>query len=323
MKLIAGFATACTLLVAQVGEAVAADQYPSRPVKIVCVYPAGGAIDIVMRAVAPKLSEAWKVPVIVENVAGAGTTMGAAAVAKAAADGYTVLATDTSYSIAASFYPSLPYDPAKDLVPVSMFAIASHGLVTNPSFPAKSVAELVAYAKANPGKLLFATPGPGTIDHLGWAMLNKVANNGIVVVPYKGSAGGALLDVVAGRVQAYSGATGTLASYVKNGQLRGLATFETDRTSVLPNVPTIAEAGYPDLTMNAWYGLFVPAGTPRAIIEEVNSQIQKVLPTEQIKDTLAKLGNKPIVGVGPDQFAKFLKSDFEKWHDAVQIAGTN
>ena len=320
MRTCAGIVVALALC--GTSAAFAADAFPSRPVKIICVYPAGGGIDIVMRAVAQKLSMDWGSPVVVENIAGAGTTVGTAAVAKAAPDGYTLLATDTSFSIAASFYDTLPYDPAKSLAPISMFAIASHGLVVNASFPAHSVKELVAYAKANPGKTLFATPGPGTIDHLGWALLNKETNDSIVVVPYKGS-GGALVDIVAGRVQAYSGATGTLVSYVKSGQLRALATFESDRTKVMPDVPTIAEAGFPDLTMNAWYGLFAPAGTPRDVIEKINDGLAKSLATKEVQDTLALLGNVPVLGIGPEKFTAFLKSDIEKWRKAVLIAGKN
>jgi tripartite-type tricarboxylate transporter receptor subunit TctC len=151
-------------------------------------------------------------------------------------------------------------------------------------------------------------------------MLNKIADNSIVVVPYKGS-GGSLLDLVAGRVQAYSGATGTMVSNVKAGQIRPLATFESERVNVFSDVPTIGEAGFPDLTMNAWYGLFAPAGTPRNIIEDVNKQLAKSLTTKEVQDTLAVLGNSPISGIGPDQFSVYLKSDIERWRKAVEIAG--
>ena len=167
MRLFAGALALCMLFATQTVEA--ADPYPNRPVKLICVYPAGGGLDIVMRSIGQKLSQAWGRPVIVQNVAGAGTTLGAATAAKAPPDGYTILATGISFSIAASFYEKLPYDLAKDLTPISMFATASHAIVVNPSLPVKSMSELIAYAKANPGKLLYATPGPGTIDHLAWA----------------------------------------------------------------------------------------------------------------------------------------------------------
>jgi len=320
VKFLVGLLTFCALLGTQLGSAAAADTYPNRPVKIICVYPAGGGIDIVMRAIGQKLSQAWGRPIVIENVAGAGTTLGAAAAAKAPADGYTILATDISYSIAASQYDKLPYDPVKDLVPISMIATVSHALVVTSSFPVHSVKELIAYAKANPGKSLFATPGPGTIDHLGWALLNKIAGNTIVAVPYKGSAA-SLIDVVAGRVEIYSGATGTLVSYAKSGQLRPLAVFEKERTKVLPDVPTIAEVGLPDLEMNAWYGLFAPAGTPREIINQINNEVAQSLATKDVQDTLALLGNAPVFGVGPDEFGEFLKADFIKWREAVAIAG--
>lgn len=313
-------ASALALLMVLVSQAANAAEYPNRPVKIICVYPAGGGLDIVMRSIGQKLSQAWNRPVIVENLAGAGTTLGAAAVAKAVPDGYTILATDISFSIAASFYEKLPYDSAKDLTPISMIATASHAIVVHPSVPVKSVSELIAYTKDNPGKVLFATPGPGTIDHLAWAQINKITGGAVVAVPYKGSAA-SLIDVVAGRVQIYSGATGTLVNYVKAGQLRPLAVYETNRAKVLPDVPTIAEAGQPDLLMNAWYGLFAPAGTPRDIIEEVDKQVAKALDSKDVQDTLALLGNAPIFGVGPDKFGAFLKTDFEKWRRVVALAG--
>ena len=308
----------CLLLTTQVADA--ADGYPNRPVKIICVYPAGGGLDIVMRSIGQKLSAAWGRPVIVENVAGAGTTLGAAAAAKATPDGYTILATDISFSIAASFYEKLSYDSAKDLTPITMIATASHAIVVHPSLPVKSVSELIAYAQKNPGKALFATPGPGTIDHLAWAQINKITGGAIGAVPYKGSAA-SLVDLVTGRVQIYSGATGTLVDYVKTGQLRPLAVYETDRAQVLPDVPTIVEAGQPDLLMNAWYGLFVPAGTPRDIINEVNTEVAKALDTKEVQDTLALLCNAPILGVGPDKFKNFLKTDFDKWRKVVALAG--
>jgi tripartite-type tricarboxylate transporter receptor subunit TctC len=316
MRIFAVILALCTLLANHVAEA--ADAYPSRPVRIICVYPAGGGLDIVMRAISQKLSAAWQRPVIIENIAGAGTTLGAAAAAKANPDGYTILATDISFSIAASYYAKLPYDSAKDLMPISMFAIASHVIAVNSSFPVKSVSELIAFAKANPQKVSFATPGQGTIDHLAWAQINKIAAESIIAVPYKGSAA-SLIDVVAGRVQVYAGATGTLVQYVKSGQLRPLAVFENERAAVLPEVPTIIEAGQPDLLMNAWYGLFAPAGTPREIIDEINTQVAKAIETKDVLDTLALLGNAPIVGIGPDKFAKFLTADFEKWRKVVAL----
>ena len=318
MKLFASALALCALFVTHAANA--ADSYPSRPVKIICVYPAGGGLDILMRAIGQKLSQVWQRPVIIENVAGAGTTIGAAAAAKATPDGYTILATDTSFSIAASFYPKLPYDSAKDLAPISMFATASHVIVVNSSLPVTSVSELIAFAKANPQKAFYATPGPGTLDHLAWAQINKIAGGNIVAVPYKGSAA-SLIDVVAGRVKIYSGATGTVVQYVKSGQLRPLAVFEDERAKVLPDVPTIAEAGQPDLLMNAWYGLFAPAGTTREVIDEINMQVAKAIETKDVQDTLALLGNAPIVGIGPDKFEKILKEDFVKWKNIVALEG--
>lgn len=300
--------------------AAAAFPEKGKVVKIICVYPAGGGIDIVMRRVAQELTKAWGSAIIIENHAGAGTTIGTTMVAKAAPDGYTLLATDVSFSIAASLYAKLQYDPQKGLAPVSLFASVSQVLAVNPAFPVNSLKELVAYAKTNPAKVLYATAGIGTPPHLTWARLKELTGTDIVSVSYKG-ASQSLLDVVAGQVQVYSGATGTVVSYVKAGKLRALAVLDKQRAKMLPDVPTATEAGVPGLEVNSWYGLFAPAGTPPEIVKQINADLMKALKTPEVLTVLENLGNAPIYDVGPAEFTTFLKADLVKWKKAVDAAG--
>lgn len=302
------------------GAIFAAQIYPARVVRIICIYPAGGGLDIVIRAVAQKLSAAWGHPVIIENQPGAGTTIGTAYVAKANPDGYTLLATDVSFSISPSLYSRLSYSPASDLAPISLFAEVSQIMAVNPSLPVHSVAELIGYAKAHPGQVLYATAGAGTPPHLTMARFTKRAGVNLVGVPYKGAAE-SLRDVVAGREQVYSGALGTAVPFVKTGQLRALAVLDSRRSHLLPNVPTISEAGLSGLEVNAWYGLFAPKGTPAEILNVIDKGVTDALQSDQVMRTLDTLGDEPVKGVGPQQFSEFLKSDFVKWKDAVQAAG--
>jgi tripartite-type tricarboxylate transporter receptor subunit TctC len=193
-------------------------------------------------------------------------------------------------------------------------------LVVNPKLPVHSVKELIAYTRKNPDKVLYATAGVGTPPHLTLARFNKAAGVNIIGVPYKGAAQ-SLLDVVAGREQVYSGAFGTVVPFVKSGKLRALAVLDKHRSKVLPDVPTIAEAGLPGVEVNAWYGLLAPKGTPREIVDKIAKAVAQAVVTPEVEQTLKKLGNSPVTDMGPDKFAAFLKSDFPKWADAVKAAG--
>lgn len=304
----------------QPATATAAFPGNGKIVKIICVYPAGGGIDIVMRSVAQVLTKTWESTIIIENHAGAGTTIATTLVAKSPADGYTLLATDVSFSIAASLYAKLQYDPQNDLAPVSLFASVSQVLAVNSAFPVNSLKELIDYAKANPAKVLYATAGVGTPPHLTWARLKELTGTDIAQVSYKG-ASQSLLDVVAGRVQVYSGATGTVVPYVKAGKLRALAVLDKQRSKMLPDVPTATEAGVPGLEVNAWYGLFAPAGTPPEIVNQISVDLTKALHAPEVLSVLESLGNAPIYNIGPDKFTAFLKADLLKWKKAVDAAG--
>ncbi len=321
MRICAAIFGVC-LSLAQIISGAAAVEYPTRTVRVVNVYAPGGGTDIVMRSIAVKLQEKWRQPVIVENVPGAGTTLGTATVARASPDGYTILVTDISYAIAASYYDNLTYKPESDLVAIGQIAIASHVLMANKSVSLNSVNELISFAKANPKQVIFATPGPGSIDHLGVTLLNKLADEQIIAVPYKGSAP-AVIDLVAGRVQFWLGATGPLLKYSDAGAIRPLAVFEDQRTRKLPNVPTVGEAGLPELALNAWYGLFAPAGTPPEIIDKIYRDVAEAIATEDVQRTYDLLSNDPVTTVGPAEFKKIVARDIEKWRAVVKSAGKN
>ncbi|HSQ05160.1 MAG TPA: tripartite tricarboxylate transporter substrate binding protein [Burkholderiales bacterium] len=299
---------------------LAAAGYPEKPIRIVVVYPPGGGIDILARALGQKLSDAWGQPIIVDNRPGAGTTIGAAIVAKAAPDGYTLLATDVSYSITPSLYGrELPYDPLKDLAPIVLLNLVTDVLVVHPSLPVKSVKELIAYAKANPGKILYASAGNGTLNHLAPEMFKAMAGIDMVHVPYKGAVA-AVADVMSGREQVYIGALASTVPHIKSGRLRALAITGARRSQVLPELPTVIEAGLAGYDVNSWYGLLAPAGTPRPIIDKVNDEVRKALRTSDIQERLAADGS-VAVGGSPKEFGSFIAAEMKKWGKVVKSAG--
>jgi tripartite-type tricarboxylate transporter receptor subunit TctC len=258
-------------LVAAAGIARAAE-----PVRLVLMYPPGGGIDAIARAMGPKLSQKWDRPVVVDNRPGAGGTLASQLVAKAAPDGATLLMTDVSYAIAPSLYAALPYDPAKDLVPVTVLNRVSGMFVVHPSLPVNSVKELIAYAKERPGQINYASAGNGTPNHLGMEMLKRLAGIDLVHVPYKGAMP-ALLDVVAGHEQIYVGALASTVPFVQDGKLRALAVTDRERSPQLPELETIAEAGFPDYDVSSWYAVLAPGGTPPAAVARLQSDLVAAL----------------------------------------------
>jgi len=309
------------LLATLCGGALAANPpYPEKPIRIVVVYPPGGGIDILVRALGQKLSDVWGPPIIVDNRPGAGTTIGAAIAAKASADGYTLLATDVSYSITPSLYGrELPYDPLKDLTPIILLNLVTDVLVVHPSLPVKSVKQLIAHAKANPGKILYASAGNGTLNHLAPEMFKTMAGIDMVHVPYKGAVA-AIADVMSGREQVYIGALASTVPHIKSGRLRALAITGARRSTVLPDLPTVIEAGVPKYDVNSWYGLLAPVGTPRPIIDKVNGEVKKALRMSDIQERLAADGS-VAVGSTPEEFGTFIRSEMSKWEKVVKAAG--
>ncbi|GAA4334415.1 tripartite tricarboxylate transporter substrate binding protein [Pigmentiphaga soli] len=312
--LVAGLAAATTG-----GAAVAADSYPSKPIRIVVVYPPGGGIDIIAREMGKKLTDVWGVPVVVENRPGAGTTLGANAVAKSAPDGYTLLMTDISFAIAPSLYKSLPYDTVRDFAPISLVNLVTDIMVAHPDVPANNVKELIALAKARPDGLVYASAGNGTLNHLAPEMFKSMAGINMVHVPYKGALA-ALNDVMAGRGQIYVGALISTVPQIKAGKIKAIAVTGAHRSPVLPDVPTIAESGVPGYDVAAWYGLLAPAGTPQAIVDKINKEVVRIVKEPEFAKRLADDGNE-VVGSSPKEFATFLDSEIAKWRKAVVSAG--
>lgn len=313
--------TAClvTAFVAALAPSSHAQGYPSKPIRIVVPYPAGGTSDILARSIGQKLSESLSQPVVVENKPGANGNVGAEFVARSAPDGYTLLLADIgALAISPSVYPKLPFDPAKDFAPVTMVAYSPHILVVHPSVPAGSVKELVALAKAKPGKLNFAISGVGGAPHL--AGVDFALRTGVdwAYIPYKGGSQ-AIADVAGG--QADVTLNGMLATYplVQGGKLKLLAVSSAKRMSAIPDVPTIAESGLPGFETGSWQGVVAPAGTPRDVVTKLNSEIGRIVTTPEMRDKLGVQGADVRTNTS-DEFTTFIKSEMSKWAKVVKDA---
>jgi tripartite-type tricarboxylate transporter receptor subunit TctC len=292
--------------------------YPAKPIRWIVPFPPGGSTDILARVVGQKLTDAWGQPVIIENKGGAGGTIGAAEVARAPADGHTLLMGAIHHTIASSVYPKLPYDFQREFAPVTVVAIVPNVLVVNPSVPAKSVAELIAYAKANPGKLTYGSAGVGTAHHLIGAKFNLEAGVDIVHIPYKGSAP-AVIDLVSGQVLMMYDTVASSLPHIKTGKLRPLAVATAKRSIALPDVPTIAEAALPGFEVTTWFGALVPAKTPKGIVTRLNSEIVKILNMPDVNKRLIDAGAEP-VGNTPEEMAAQIKNETESFAKIVKQA---
>jgi len=298
-------------------SAFAQTDFPSRPIRLVVTVPPGGAADFIARLVGGKLSESLGQPVVVENKAGASGTIAADAVAKAPADGYTLLQNSiTTHGIGPHLFEKLPYDPVKDFSPVSGLALLPLIMSVNAELPAKDVKELIAYAKTH--SVNFASSGSGGAPHMAGELFKSVTGAPIVHVPYKGS-GPAVADVVGGRVQIMFDAAPSLIAHVRSGKLRVLAAASRERNRLLPEVPTFAELGYPQIDVSLWYGLLAPAGTPRAVVEKLNRSVGQVLEAKDVTDRLHAQGAEPMRGA-PEAFAAFMRQEMAKWAPVVKAA---
>ena len=298
--------------------AACAQNYPTKAVRLVVPFLAGGSTDIVGRTIAQKLSEMWGQPVVVDNRPGGGTTIGTDAVAKAAPDGYTLLVTPAPFTINPSLLAKLPYDTLNDFAPITLINTTPLVLVVNPGVPAKSVKELIALAKAKPGQLNFGSSGTGGSNHLAGELFNAMAGVKIVHIPYKGNAG-ALTDIVGGHLDVvYNGLTSALA-LIKGGKLRVLAVTSLQRNAALPDVPTLDESGLKGFEAVAWNGLTAPAKTPREIVMKINADVLKVVNSPELKERLKAEGSDP-VGSSPEQFTTFLRNEIAKWAKVIKFA---
>lgn len=296
-----------------------AQAYPTRSITFVVPFPAGGSADTIMRLIGQHLSQRWGQSVIIENKPGTGGNIGNDAVAKAAPDGYTFLMSPSSISIVPHLYSKLNYDPMKDFVPVTLVGNIPMVIVVNPDFPAKSLSELIAMAKAKPGEITYASAGNGTTNHLATEMFKVMTGIDMLHIPYRGNPL-AVMDVIGGRVPVFFDFVLTGLPHIREGKVRALATTGATRAAVLPNVPTAIEAGVPGFETGTWFGVYAPAGTPKAIVDKLNAEILSILDIPAVKERLSGLGVE-IYAKGPAELAALTKADFEKWGPVVQKAG--
>jgi tripartite-type tricarboxylate transporter receptor subunit TctC len=295
--------------------------YPNHPVRIVVPFPAGGTTDILARATAQKLTEGLGQPFVVENRPGAAGNIGAELVAKSPPDGYTMLmGTVGTHAINPSLYDKMPYDHVKDFVPVVLVAGVPNVLVVHPSVPVKSVQELIAYAKANPGKLNFASSGAGTSIHLSGELFKTMTGVSMQHVPYKGSSP-ALADLTGGQVQLMFDNLPSALPLIKAGKLRALAVTSLTRSTVLPDLPTVSESGLAGFDSSSWFGLLAPAGTPKDVVARVNGEVAKWLATPDAKEKLAAQGAIVASGLAPEDFTRHIASETAKWQKVVTYSG--
>lgn len=306
-----------TLLAAPAG---AEPPFPTKLVRLVVAFPAGGTNDTIARLLAKPLGEAWGQPVIVENRPGAGGTIGTDLVARAEPDGTVLLVTPPGpITTNASLYAKLPYDPLTAFAPVTVVSMAPNMLLANPKLPVAGIGELITYARAHPGKLSFASQGTGTTSHLTGAMFASAAQVDLVHVPYKGSAP-ALNDLLAGQVDVMFDSLGNSLGHVSSGALRALAVASPHRLAALPDLPTMIEAGFPDFVSVVWYGVVAPAGTPAGITSQISGTIARILQQPELVTRLAQLGNQP-VGNTPAQMGDFIRAETARWTQVIKAAG--
>jgi tripartite-type tricarboxylate transporter receptor subunit TctC len=308
------------LIFGGMGFAVAAQDYPTRPIRLVVPFPPGGPTDVVARILSNSVSPILGQSIVIENrPGGAGGTVGGKYVASAEPDGYTLLISQVgALTITPSLY-KLDYDPLKDLVPVAIVVQSTQIMVVNPALPVHSLAEFVAYAKANPGKIDFGSPGVGTQPHLLGELLQLTGGIKLTHVPYRGSAP-AIIDLLAGQVQVMFDSPSVMLPHIESGKLRPLAVTSASRIPQLPNVPTTREAGYPQLAATLWTGLLAPAGTPQPIVEKLNSAVNAGLESADAQASLHKLGVETRA-ISPADFKTFMAAETRKWAQVVSQAG--
>ncbi len=296
-----------------------AQAYPARPVRVIVPFAPGGPTDVFARLIAQKLSEHLGKQFYVENIAGAGGNVGAGRAAQAAPDGYTILINGANHVVNPILYDQVPYDPAKDFEPVTIAVTAPAVLTVHPSLPAQTVKELVALIKANAGKYSYASPGTGTPPHLVGELFRLSLGLDLVHVPFNGG-GPAIGSAVAGHTPISFGSMAPAVALVKDGKLRALAVATKTRSQALPDVPTMAEAGYPEVEGHSWFAVIVPAGTPKEVVTLLNREIVKSIAQPDMKERLATLGYEP-VGNTPDESAAQFRTDMAKWAKVIRAAG--
>jgi tripartite-type tricarboxylate transporter receptor subunit TctC len=311
--------TIVALLLALAAAAAQAQSYPSRPVTIVVPFGAGGPADIYARFLGQRMQEPLGQPIVVENRPGGGSVVGSNAVAKSAPDGYTLLMMSNTHTVNETLIPNKPFVLLRDLAPVAPVNYSDLLLVVHPSVPANSLRELIALAKSQPGKMNYASSGPGTPYHMAGELFKSMAGVDVVHVPYKGS-DGARVGILGGQVQMMFDAITTMAPNVRAGKLKGFGTSGRARSSVLPDVPTVAEAGVPGYEATIWLGVMTPAGTPKPIIDRLNAEITKVTGRAEVREAWGKQGATAL-SMSPEQFDQYLREDIAKWAKVIAQAG--
>jgi len=302
------------------GRATAVETYPVKPVRVIAAFPPGGFVDFTARVLAGPLAAALGQQVIVDNRGGAGGVVGTELAARAAPDGYTLtVGSAGTHAVNQALYRKLPYNVLRDFQPIARLADAPSILAVHPSFPAKSVKELIAVARARPGQVMYASAGSGTSTHLAAALFEHLARIKLAHVPYKGG-GPMIVDVVAGQVPVTFGTAASVSPHTKSGRLRGLAVTGGQRSAVLPGLPTIAEAGLPGYEMLNWLGLFAPSGTPRAVVDKLNAEAIRIMRLPEVRDRLNAQGAEPSP-LPTEEFARFVRSEVEKWAKVVAATG--
>lgn len=313
-------ALVCNLAVSLLGEgAVVAQDYPSKPIRLVVPFPPGGGTDIVTRTVTQKLAEILGASFVVDNRGGAGGSIGTEIVAKSPPDGYALVMVSGSHTINPSLYKKLPYDSVNDFSPITLVVSGPGILVVHPSVPAKNVRELIALAKSKPGQLIYASAGNGTPPHLAAELFKSMAGVNMVHVPYKGNTQ-AFPDLISGQVQVSFPTIPSAIPHVRSGRLRALAVTSKQRSHVAPDIPTIAESGLPGYDASSWYGLLAPAGTPASVVAKLQQGVVKVLELPDVKEKMLSQGLDP-VGSTPEEFAATIKTEIPKWAKVVKASG--
>jgi tripartite-type tricarboxylate transporter receptor subunit TctC len=315
--------TIACLLAAMTMPALAAENaqsYPSKPIRLVVPFTPGGSTDILARVIGMKLTEAWGKQVVIDNRPGAGGNIGVDLVAKSLPDGYTlVMGHIGTFGVNPTLYPKLPYDPIRDFQPITLVALVPNMLSVNPSLPVKSVKELIALAKAKPGTINFGSGGNGSAAHLAGEYFKLMTKTEITHIPYRGTSP-AVTDLIAGQIQMIITGVPPTLNFVKTGKLRALAVATSKRLALLPDLPTIAEAGVPGYEATQWYGVLAPAGTPRPIVDKLNAEMAKAIKGPDVREKLAADAAEP-VGNSPEEFGAFIKKEIARWAPVVKASG--
>ena len=308
-----------TFLLAISAAGVLAQAYPAKPIRFVVPWAPGGSTDVLARIIAQKLNESWGQPMLVENRPGASGNLGSDVVAKAAPDGYTILVGSMStHAMNGALYAKMPFKPVDDFAPVAILAYVTNVLVAHPSVKANTVAELIAFARANPAKLNYASAGSGSTNHLSAALFEKMAGISMTHVPYKGGAP-AVVDLVGGQVDVFFTGSTNVLGHVKSGKLKLLGVTETNRAKVLPDLPTVGET-LPGYEMAVWYGMFAPAGTPADVVAKLNTEVNRIMQLPDVTARLAPLGAE-VVTHGVAEFGRILRADEQKWTRIIREVG--